>query len=90
MNSQGQRCGNRDCLGRLHDHCIRNVFRMQQGEKCPVCKEAWPGDQFVGERAVLAANRRQSSHAPRRSEAPSTAPNGHTQDSEEGSQVDQG
>lgn len=86
---QGQRCGNRDCPGRLHDHCIRNFFRMQQAEKCPVCKEDWPGDQFVGERAVLAANRRQPSHATRPNEAPSIAPNGHTQGSEEGSQVDE-
>ncbi|THC99171.1 hypothetical protein EYZ11_001346 [Aspergillus tanneri] len=48
----GQRCVNRDCPGRLHDHCIRNFFRMQQAENCPVCKNSWPGDKFVGERAI--------------------------------------
>lgn len=50
--TQGQRCVNRDCPGRLHDMCIRNFFRMQQAEKCPVCKADWPGDKFVGERAI--------------------------------------
>ncbi|OJJ79826.1 non-structural maintenance of chromosomes element 1 family protein [Aspergillus glaucus CBS 516.65] len=53
----GQRCANRDCAGRLHDICIRNFFRMQQAEKCPVCKAAWPGDKFVGERAVTSTDR---------------------------------
>ncbi|GAA91995.1 DNA repair protein Nse1 [Aspergillus luchuensis IFO 4308] len=48
----GQRCGDRDCTGRLHDHCMRNFFRMQKSESCPVCKSAWPGDRFVGERAI--------------------------------------
>lgn len=33
---------------------------MQQAEKCPVCKQDWPGDKFVGERAIAATNRRQS------------------------------
>ena len=49
---QGQRCANRDCLGRLHDICMRNFFRMQQAEKCPVCKADWPHNKFVGERAI--------------------------------------
>ncbi|KAE8153497.1 Nse1 non-SMC component of SMC5-6 complex-domain-containing protein [Aspergillus avenaceus] len=53
----GQRCGNRDCSGRLHDHCIRNFFRMQQAEQCPVCKASWPGDRFVGERAITNTER---------------------------------
>ncbi|ODM17070.1 hypothetical protein SI65_07469 [Aspergillus cristatus] len=53
----GQRCANRDCAGRLHDYCIRNFFRMQQAEKCPVCKAAWPGDKFVGERAITSTDR---------------------------------
>ncbi|KAJ9364057.1 putative DNA repair protein Nse1 [Paecilomyces variotii] len=48
----GQRCANRDCLGRLHDICMRNFFRMQQAEKCPVCKADWPHNKFVGERAI--------------------------------------
>lgn len=30
---------------------------MQQAEKCPVCKAAWPGDKFVGERAVTSTDR---------------------------------
>ncbi|GIC86253.1 non-structural maintenance of chromosomes element 1 family protein [Aspergillus udagawae] len=48
----GQRCGDRDCSGRLHDMCTRNFFRMRQAEQCPVCKAPWPGDKFVGERAI--------------------------------------
>jgi hypothetical protein len=51
-DGQGQRCSNRDCTGRLHDTCIRNFFRMQQSERCPVCKAEWPGDKYVGERAI--------------------------------------
>jgi hypothetical protein len=30
---------------------------MQQAEKCPVCKEDWSGESFVGERAVEEASR---------------------------------
>lgn len=52
LTVQGQRCSNRDCTGRLHDTCIRNFFRMQQSERCPVCKAEWPGDKYVGERAI--------------------------------------
>lgn len=63
---------------------------MQQAEKCPVCKKDWPGDQFVGERAVIAANRRQSNNVPRRSEGASTAPNGHAGGSEVGGEEDDG
>jgi len=48
----GQRCSNRNCLGRLHDICVRNFFRMQKAENCPVCKVPWPGDKYVGERAI--------------------------------------
>lgn len=60
---------------------------MQQAEQCPVCKEDWPGDQYVGERAVLA---RQSKSVPRRSET-ATVPNGHADvAAEEGSEEDQG
>lgn len=37
---------------------------MQQAEKCPVCKQDWPGDKYVGERAIAAVNRRQSRNVP--------------------------
>ncbi|KAJ5116699.1 hypothetical protein N7456_001047 [Penicillium angulare] len=59
----GQRCGDRDCPGRLHDHCMRNFFRIHRAEKCPVCKQDWPGDKYVGERAVRAMNRKRTSDA---------------------------
>ncbi|RAL04472.1 non-structural maintenance of chromosomes element 1 family protein [Aspergillus ibericus CBS 121593] len=59
----GQRCAERDCPGRLHDHCMRNFFRMQKAEVCPVCKIPWPGDRFVGERAIT---REQSAQRSRR------------------------
>lgn len=29
---------------------------MQQAEKCPVCKIDWPGDKFVGEKAITASD----------------------------------
>jgi hypothetical protein len=78
---QGQRCSNRDCLGRLHDMCVRNFFRVQQAEQCPVCKAPWPGDQFVGERAVTTTERylqgkRRSQNHDRVSEADSSRVNG--------------
>ncbi|BCS25518.1 uncharacterized protein APUU_50229S [Aspergillus puulaauensis] len=62
----GQRCGNRECLGRLHDHCMRNFFRVQKAEQCPVCRAPWPGDKFVGERAVVTTgqNRRSGGARP--------------------------
>ncbi|KAF7122051.1 hypothetical protein CNMCM5793_000006 [Aspergillus hiratsukae] len=68
----GQRCGNRDCSGRLHDMCTRNFFRMRQAEQCPVCKAPWPGDKFVGERAITTTDtymqgRRRSTNARRES-----------------------
>ncbi|KAJ5184320.1 Zinc finger RING-type [Penicillium cf. griseofulvum] len=69
----GQRCENNKCKGRLHDHCMRNFFRMQQAEKCPVCKEDWPGDKFVGERA-LTLNSRPSNAVQRQRESSSAAP----------------
>ncbi|PLB39800.1 non-structural maintenance of chromosomes element 1 family protein [Aspergillus candidus] len=52
----GRRCGDRDCGGRLHDTCVRNFFRVQKAEKCPVCKGDWPDDKFVGERAITSTN----------------------------------
>lgn len=30
---------------------------MQQAERCPVCKAPWPGDKFVGERAITTTER---------------------------------
>lgn len=30
---------------------------MQQAEQCPVCKAPWPGDKFVGERAITSSER---------------------------------
>ncbi|KAJ5118438.1 DNA repair protein Nse1 [Penicillium atrosanguineum] len=86
----GQRCVDRDCLGRLHDHCMHNFFRVQQAEKCPVCKEDWPGDKFVGERAVTSASRRQSNNVPRTSQLHSSAPNGRMETSDEESEEDEG
>ncbi|OJJ35988.1 hypothetical protein ASPWEDRAFT_172770 [Aspergillus wentii DTO 134E9] len=73
----GQRCGNRDCHGRLHDHCLRNFFRVQQAEKCPVCKADWPGNKFVGERAITSTerhmqNKRRSMNTQRRSDVGSS------------------
>ncbi|KAJ5618705.1 hypothetical protein N7528_006816 [Penicillium herquei] len=69
----GQRCGVRECPGRLHTHCMQNFFRLHRAEKCPTCKADWPGDAFVGERAVLAANRRDTTSEPRRTAPPSSA-----------------
>ncbi|KAJ0419204.1 Nse1 non-SMC component of SMC5-6 complex-domain-containing protein [Aspergillus carlsbadensis] len=69
----GQRCGNRECEGRLHDHCMRNFFRVRRAEQCPVCRAPWPGDKYVGERAVQTGQARRSNVQPRRSGvAPST------------------
>lgn len=52
---------------------------MQQAEKCPVCKEEWPGDQFVGERAIAAQQGRRpiTAAVPRETAPPSSMPNGH-------------
>ncbi|KAL4877853.1 Nse1 non-SMC component of SMC5-6 complex-domain-containing protein [Aspergillus karnatakaensis] len=68
----GQRCGNRDCGGRLHDHCMRNFFRVQKAEQCPVCKAPWPGDRFVGERAVVQGGQRRGGNVRRSGVAPAT------------------
>ncbi|EKV08604.1 DNA repair protein Nse1, putative [Penicillium digitatum] len=78
----GQRCENRDCPGRLHDHCMRNFFRMQQAEKCPVCQKEWPGDKFVGERA-LSAHLRPSNATPRQRQSSSAAPSALSDNSED-------
>ncbi|KAL2833739.1 Nse1 non-SMC component of SMC5-6 complex-domain-containing protein [Aspergillus cavernicola] len=68
----GQRCGNRDCGGRLHDHCMRNFFRVQKAEQCPVCRAPWPGDKFVGERAIVPTQNNRSSNQRRSAVGPST------------------
>lgn len=39
---------------------MRNFFRIQRAEKCPACQKDWPGDKFVGERAVHVMNRNRS------------------------------
>ncbi|KAJ5652704.1 hypothetical protein N7507_010130 [Penicillium longicatenatum] len=80
----GQRCEDRDCRGRLHDHCMRNFFRIQRAEKCPICKKDWPGDKFVGERAVTSVSRRQTNARQGPAPAPA-APNGDVSGSEDAS-----
>lgn len=36
----GQRCPDLSCNARVHDHCVRNLFRAQGGrEQCPTCKK---------------------------------------------------
>ncbi|KAJ5774878.1 hypothetical protein N7457_009774 [Penicillium paradoxum] len=85
----GQRCGDHDCNGRLHNHCMRNFFRMQQAEKCPVCKEEWPGDMFVGEKAIT-VNARSSNAVPQRSQISSAAPSELREDSGDGNNATEG
>lgn len=49
----GQRCPNLVCQVRLHNHCIRNMFRARGGqEECPGCKQAWVEPPPVGEKAA--------------------------------------
>ncbi|KAF2147833.1 DNA repair protein Nse1 [Myriangium duriaei CBS 260.36] len=48
----GQRCGDLNCSVRVHEHCLRNVFRAAGRESCPTCKRDWTSDTFVGERAA--------------------------------------
>ena len=56
----GQRCPNLVCQARLHNHCVRNMFRAQGGsEQCPLCKTAWVDPPPVGEKA--AKDKRRSS-----------------------------
>lgn len=48
----GQRCPNLPCNLRLHDHCVRNMFRARQNnEQCPECKTEWKDAPPVGEKA---------------------------------------
>ena len=64
--TMGQRCKEKTCKGRLHEHCIANMFRTQRGEeKCPVCRRPWTGGEFVGPKAD--ASGRASGEGPRRS-----------------------
>lgn len=49
----GQRCPNGTCNARVHNHCIRNLFRSQGGrEECPTCNTAWQDPLPVGEKAA--------------------------------------
>ena len=51
--TMGQRCPNLGCQARLHNHCVRNMFRAQGGsEKCPLCKTAWADPPPVGEKVA--------------------------------------
>ena len=52
----GQRCADLKCPGRLHDICTQNVFRLQRGHTCPVCKKEWDGKHFVGEKAITTSD----------------------------------
>lgn len=55
----GQRCPKLDCLARLHNNCVRNMFRAQGGhEQCPLCKTAWVDPPPVGEKAAKSGPRR--------------------------------
>lgn len=49
----GQRCPSGGCNARVHDHCVRNLFRAQGGkEECPQCKSAWVNPLPMGEKAA--------------------------------------
>ncbi|CZT15904.1 related to DNA repair protein Nse1 [Ramularia collo-cygni] len=49
----GQRCPNLPCNARLHNHCVRNMFRAQrESEKCPTCSTNWKDAPPVGEEAA--------------------------------------
>ncbi|KAF2268054.1 hypothetical protein CC78DRAFT_455871 [Lojkania enalia] len=56
----GQRCSNRDCGCRFHDHCTAQFFtgRGVEERRCPICKNAWTGDFFVGIRADMVGQKR--------------------------------
>ncbi|KAI9652042.1 MAG: hypothetical protein M1831_007234 [Alyxoria varia] len=50
--TMGQRCKEKTCKGRLHEHCVANMFRTQRGEeKCPICRRDWTGTDCVGPKA---------------------------------------
>lgn len=49
----GQRCPNLPCNARVHNHCVRNMFRTQrESEKCPKCSTDWKDAPPVGEEAA--------------------------------------
>lgn len=49
----GQRCPNLPCNARLHNFCVRNMFRAQRdSEKCPTCGTDWKDAPPVGEKAA--------------------------------------
>lgn len=51
--TRGQRCPKMQCEARLHDHCVRTLWRAQSGsESCPACKTAWVNPPPVGEKAA--------------------------------------
>jgi non-structural maintenance of chromosomes element 1 len=61
----GQRCPDLECSARVHNHCVRTLFRAHGGrEECPQCKTAWRDPPAVGEKA--ARTTRESSGANRR------------------------
>lgn len=53
----GQRCPNLPCNARLHNFCVRNMFRAQrESEKCPTCNTDWKDAPPVGEQAAPRRN----------------------------------
>ncbi|KAK4541169.1 hypothetical protein LTR36_008243 [Oleoguttula mirabilis] len=51
--TMGQRCPDLACNARLHNHCVRNLFRSQANrEECPMCKAKWENAPPVGEKAA--------------------------------------
>lgn len=65
--TQGQRCPNLHCQARLHNHCVRNMFRAQGGsEECPLCKTAWVDAPAVGELAGRSTQRSSTGAGQRR------------------------
>lgn len=54
----GQRCPNLSCPFRLHDYCVANMWRANEGrEQCPQCRTEWTDAPPVGERAARHARR---------------------------------
>lgn len=58
IHTVGQRCPNLVCQARVHNHCVRNMFRAQGGaEQCPVCETRWADAPPVGEKAAKSGGR---------------------------------
>ncbi|KAF2725054.1 hypothetical protein K431DRAFT_309714 [Polychaeton citri CBS 116435] len=56
--TEGQRCPTLTCEARLHNHCVRYMFRAQGGrELCPLCTVSWHDALPVGEGAARNARR---------------------------------